>query len=151
MTEFFSDFTEVETPPLRGWRGGFTLVETIMAIMIFAICISGICKLVLITRESSDRARSHYSAVNIGKNRLELARVFPFAQLDQFAENQVVVDGGGSPSASGEFRRTTAVSNVTATLKEMAVTVEIRNRVTLRFEGVSEAVRTYITDFRMGG
>jgi Tfp pilus assembly protein PilV len=127
------------------------MVETIVAIMVFAISIGGICKLVLIARESSDRARSHYTAVNVAKNRLEKARVFPFAQLDQFAENQVVVTGTGNPAADGEFRRTTAVSSLTATLKEMAVTVEIRNRITRRFEGVSETVSTYIADFRMGG
>ena len=151
MASSICDLTAVGRNPPPGRRSGVTIVETLMAVMVFAICISGICKLVLITRESSDRARSHYNAVNIGKNRLEKARVFPFTQLDQFAENQVVVDGGGGPSANGEFRRTTAVSNVTASLKELAVTVEIRNRVTRSFGGVSEAVRTYIADFRMGG
>jgi Tfp pilus assembly protein PilV len=146
--KMLSRWSEVRT---LGRREGLTLVETIIAILIFAICISGICKLVVITRESSDRARSHYTAINLGKNRLERAKVFPFGQLNDFVENQTVVDGAGTPSANGEFRRTTTVSNVTATLKDVTVRLEIRNRVTRRFEGVSEAIQTYIADFRIGG
>ena len=129
-------------------RAGLTLVETIIAIMVFAVFITGICRMIVIARESTDRARWHYTCANIGKNRLERARVAQYSELNGFAEDSVIVDASGQPSDDGDYCRTTTVSNSTPALKEMVVTVEIRNRVTRAFDGNSETVRTYFADLQ---
>ena len=133
--------------PRRG-SFGFTIVEMMVAVLVFAICIVGICRLEVVARESNDRARWHYTAVNIAKNRTERARVAQYGELEGFVENNVVVDWQGNPSVNGDYRRTTTVSNTTPTLKEMVVTVEIRNRVTRAFAGMGESVRTYFADLQ---
>jgi len=129
---------------------GLTLVETVVALMIMGIAVVGLCSLVMLGRESTDRARDHYTAVNIGKNRLELARVFNFSELNQLAESRVVVGVGGDPDSNGNYRRTTVVSNITGSLKELIITVEIRDRVARTFGSTSERVQTYIADMKMG-
>jgi len=129
-------------------RAGMTLVETMMALLIFAICISGICKLVLMSREAGDRARDHYTAVSIAKSRLERMRVAAFGELATFAESDVIVDYAGSASANGHYQRTTTISDVMGTLKQATVAVGIRNRVTRRFDGSEEAATTYFVDLQ---
>jgi len=126
---------------------GLTLVEAVVALMIFALCIAGFCGASVCFRELSDRARTHYTAVNIAKNRLERAKTAEFSQLHLFEESQTRVDYLGSTDASGDYRRTTSVSNATEGLTEVVVTVEIKDRVTLGFDRESETVGTYIADF----
>ena len=134
---------------LRGaWRSkaGLTLVEAVVAIMLFGICIAGACRLVMMTREMSDRARSHYTASNLGKNRLEKARAFGFEDLAIMEEVNTVVNGSGLPNANGKYRRSTFVTNVTEQLKEIRVTVEIKDRETLNFGPAEEVVSSYFAD-----
>ena len=127
---------------------GMTLIEVVVAVFIFAICIGGACMLVVQTRQAMDNARSHYVAVNIAKNRLEKGRTFGYDQLSVFAEDDVIVDISGAADADGNYRRTTVVSNVTSNLVEMIVTVEIRDRVTRQFSSKkSEQIQTYFADY----
>jgi Tfp pilus assembly protein PilV len=132
---------------VHGRSDGMTLVETIMALFIFSICIGGICSLMIMSRESSDRARSHYTAVSIAKNRLERMRVAQFSEVGLFAESAVVVNYAGVAMPNGDYQRTTTISNVSSTLKQVTVTVEIRNRVTRAFDGIGETLNTYLADF----
>ena len=129
-------------------RAGFTLPEVIIALLIFAITVSGVCKLIVAARESSDRARDHYIAINMARNRLERARTFVFGQLPQLAEMQTPVaeDGQQTSNTTSPFRRTTVVSNLSANLIEMTVTVEIRNRRTRLFDGRTEAANSMYAD-----
>jgi hypothetical protein len=129
-------------------RDGLTLVETTTALLILALSIAGLCSLVMLARESSDRSRSHYTAVNIAKNRIERASVFAFSELDSLAESYVSVDTSGTPYPSGDYRRTTVFSNVTSRLKAMTVTVEIRDRISRLFGRERETLCTYVTDFK---
>lgn len=123
-----------------------TLVETMMALLIFAICIAGICQLMLITGQASDRARDQYIAANIARNRLERAHTFPFGQLYTLAESNVVVDENGAALDSGLFRRTSVVSNVTSALIEFTVTVQVRDRVKRTFTTASQTAQTLLAD-----
>ena len=66
------------------------------------------------------------------------------------AARSIVIDEDGSPDANGQFRMTTTVSTITEHLKEVVVTVDIRNPVSLGFDGESEMVQTYYADFQMG-
>lgn len=126
---------------------GLTLVESIVGICIFGIAIAGMCALVVSARELSDRARLHYTAINIAKNRLEKARTLNFSMLDLFQENGVVVDYNGNPDPNGAFKRSTVISNVATNLVEIIITVDIRNRVTLGFAGENETLRSYLTEY----
>ena len=131
----------------RTSRSGMTLVETIVALCILSMCIGGICALIVSARELSDRARSHYTAVNIAKNRLERASALGFDQLPDFHEADVVVDHSGNPAAYGHYRRSTTVLEAGTNLRELVVAVEIRNRLSTDFDGEIETVSSYHADY----
>lgn len=131
-------------------RAGFTLVEAVIALMIMGVSIVGICQMIVLARESSDRARDHYIAINLARNRIERARTLPYSQIPLMGESLVVVDEGGAASASGLFRRSTVVSNLSAGLSEMVVTVEIMDRRTRSFQGVSESAQSMLWEFQGG-
>jgi type II secretory pathway pseudopilin PulG len=127
-------------------KRGISIIETVIALMIFSICIGGFCGVVMQARQLSDQARAQYTAVNMAKNRFERARSFDFDQLHLFHESQVVVDHDGQPSANGNYRRTTTVSNVNNRLKEMTVNIEIKNRISTEFRP-GENLRMYFADY----
>ncbi|MDA0577607.1 MAG: hypothetical protein O3B24_05855 [Verrucomicrobia bacterium] len=127
-------------------RAGVGLVEVMIALFMFSAAIAGMCSLAMIAREASDRARDHYVAINLAKNRIERAKSFGFSQLALFAENNVLMNSQGTLTASGDYRRTTTLSNMTFNLKEIRVTVEIRNRDTWSFVPGVEDIRSYVAD-----
>jgi hypothetical protein len=114
--------------------------------LIFGLCVGGLCGLATLVRELSDRSRDHYVAINIAKNRIERAKTFDFDELDLLSESGVVVDVNGTPNGSGHYRRSTSVSFAATNLKEIAVQVDIRNRVTTQFGSENETTRTYIAN-----
>ncbi len=125
-----------------------TLVETAVAMAIFAMCIGGMCALIVTSKQLGDMARWHYTAVNLAKSRLERARALPFSSLEMLQENQVRVDHSGFSDNDGDYRRTTYVNDIkSGLLKEIVVVVEIRDRKTLDFEGESEQIRSYFADY----
>ena len=130
---------------------GVTFVETIVALSLFAVFTTGACKLLLSHRKVSDMAREHYTAINIAKNRMELVRTFDFGQVDDFTEDNVMVDSSGTPDTEGYFRRTTEVSNVSSNLVEITITVDIRNRKTLVFNPANEVLSTYFAEYLASG
>ncbi len=129
-------------------REGLSLIETIVAVLVFAIVISGSCGLIVQGKQLSDIARAHYTAVNLCKNRLEKARTFDFDQLDLFAEANVVVNASGSPDYRAQYRRSTTVTEINSNLVQFNVVVEIRNRVTLAFDGEQETLSSYIANYQ---
>jgi len=131
-----------------GENSGMTLVETIVALAVFALCVGGICALVVHSKATGDLARDHYTAVNIAKNRIERAKEYDFDELYNFLETDVEVDRAGNPDPDGRFRRTTLVSSAAENLAEITVIVEIRSRVSSSFEGENEEVRTFIAEFQ---
>jgi hypothetical protein len=135
------------SPGLRRPRKkGITIVETVVALMIFMLCIGGFCAIVMQSRQLSDQARDHYTAVNLARSRFERARTFAFDQLDLFSESGTIVDNWGNPNAKGNFRRSTVVSNVNDRLTEMSVTIEVRDRVTRQFVA-NDTLKMYFADY----
>lgn len=128
-------------------RAGTTIVETLVALSVFAIFSVGSSKLLMSHRRLADMARAHYTAINIAKNRMELVRTFDFGQVDDFLEDQVVVDASGTPSATGNYRRSTKTNSIKTNLIELTVTVEIRNRKTLEFMPAKEEISTYFAEY----
>jgi len=133
----------------RGTRsGGFTLVEVMVALFLFGLCVGGICKLLVATKQVSDQARDHYVAVNIAKNRVERARAFDYDQLHLFEEDHVIVGVDGTADSNGRYRRTTEVLTNAIDMVEMVVTIAIRHRETLEFGSEAEMLRTYIAELK---
>lgn len=127
---------------------GSSIVETLMALSVFALFIGGGAQLMVAHRQMSDMARAHYVAANIAKNRIELIRTYGFAELSNFSEDDVLVDPSGYPNTSGNYRRSTEIlSTGKDNLAELVVMVEIRDRKTLGFEGRNETIRTYVADY----
>ncbi len=129
-------------------RAGVGLLEVIIALFIFATCITGMCSAIVMLRQANDRSRDHYVAINLAKNRLERARSFGYDQLPLFVETQTLVDRSGTATQTGDFRRSTVVSNVTLTLREVRVTVEIRNRDTWTFVPGMQDIRSFVADVK---
>jgi len=134
----------------RRTKRGMTILETVIALTIFFICAAGIAELIVQTMQLSDRARDKYQAANIAKNRLERAANVGFSQLALLVESNTYVDVDctviGEENAM--FRRSTAISQVSTNLMEVTVTVERRNRLTWDFSGLSEVVKTYLTEYQ---
>lgn len=133
--------------PRCGARRGITIIETVIALMIFAICIAGFCGIVLQSRQLSDSARDHYTAVNLARSRFERARTFDFDQLHLFVESRTLTDHVGNSDPNGSFRRSTTVSNINPRLIEMTVMVEIKNRRKLAFIGEKDELKMYFADY----
>ena len=137
---------------MRGRRGkrGMTLLEVVIALTVFMVASAGICTLITQSKRLSDSARDHYIAINIAKNRLEFARFLPISVLsDRLTTNQEIVNVDGEIETNAMFMRSTVVTQKTANLKEVIVTVAIRNRYTWEFgtgtNAVKEVLRTYFT------
>ncbi len=128
-------------------RTGFTLTETMVSLLVLGVFITGTAKILMAHQQLSDTAREHYSAINIAKNRIELVRTFEFGQVNDFLETDTTVDHSGAPDIEGRFRRSTTRALVSSNLIEMAVTVEIRDRITLEFDGESEKLTTYFAEY----
>jgi prepilin-type N-terminal cleavage/methylation domain-containing protein len=128
-------------------RAGVTLVETMVALLVLGVFITGSSKILMAHRKLADTAREHYAAINIAKNRIELVRTFEFGQVNDFLESNTNVDQNGAPDDTGNFRRSTTMTLVSSNLIEMVVNVEIRDRVTLKFDGEGEKLTTYFAEY----
>ena len=123
-----------------------TVLETVIAIFLLSMFIAGMMGVLLAVREASDRARWHYAAINVAKNRLERIQTFEFTQLSFFTESNTRVDNNGQPNGDGRFRRTTTFGPVKTNLVEVAISVEIMDPLSLTFEGEKESVKSYVAD-----
>ena len=125
-------------------RAGTTLLESLIAMAIFAVFTTGSCKLLVSHRKLLDMARDHYTAANIAKNRMELLRTFDYEQIPALAEGPIRTDENGIPSTLGHFSRITTVNTLSTNLYELAITVKIQNRKTLAFDKAEQTINTYI-------
>ena len=125
---------------------GTTLIEAVVALSLFAVFMTGTCKLLVSHRKILDMASDRYTSANIAKNRLELVRTFGFEQIPDFNELAVTVDSSGIPSQQlGNFSRTTTITTIHTNLYELAINVKIRNRRTLAFDNAGETINTYVS------
>jgi len=97
----------------------------------------------------ADRARDHYVAVNLAKNRLERAMSYTVTNMSYLVESQTPVDVSGENTTDPvpRYRRTTEVRYAATNLAEVTVTVDIYNRSALDFTGEKEVLRSYFTDY----
>ena len=126
---------------------GMTLTETLVALFVFAIVMAGLSGAVLQVRQMSDRARDHYTAVNLAKSRIEQGRRHGYGDLSLVVETGTVVDKSGLPDSGGRYRRTTTVSWLGDNLAELTVQVKIKDRISLEFGDAQETVQTLVEDY----
>ena len=131
------------------------MLETVIAVTIFWMCVSGIAALFVQTKQLSDKARSHYVAINLARNQLERAGSYTepgqLNSLSLLRESNAVVNTTGASDGEGDFRRTTMITagvSGVSNLTELVVTVEIRNRKTLGWTGEREVLRCYFTEYK---
>lgn len=122
------------------------MTEVLVALLVLLIFMLSAYQAVLSALWMNQQARDHYVAINLANNRLERARNLQYATLGSLAENQLVMDADSAPNTfGGMFRRTTTVNtNYGVNLTEIVVQVDIRNRKTGQFSGVSEAVASVL-------
>lgn len=126
-------------------RAGVSIIEALIALVVFALFITGATKLLMTHRRMTDMAQSHYLAANIAKNRLELIRSFEYDVLGRFLEDKVTVDSRGLPDETGTYRRSTTFSATGSNVVELVVAVEIKDQKTLGFEGRNETLSSYFS------
>jgi hypothetical protein len=127
-----------------------TIVEAVIAILLFGLFIATACRVLISSRESTGRAKDHHLAICLGKNRIERLQVADFSQLESWTTvgDGEVLDQEGNPTPQGNFRLRVAVTSLTATLKSVVTTVEIKDRETLAFDGEYEQITTMLSDQR---
>lgn len=109
------------------WRGkrGVTLVEFMIATLIFGITLASILGLYTQSARLGKQSEFAYHAYNIAKNRMERLRNVSYTLLADSAETDTRVDTDGNPDLNGQFVRSTIISNYTGNLKLTQVTVQV--------------------------
>ena len=122
-----------------------------IALAILATFIAGAARVILTHRQLADKARAHYTAINIAKNQVEQIRNMrraDYAQIFAMAENGVTVNAKGihhDDKTDKFFRITTITADAHNDYRlDIDVLVEIRNPITLGFEGESEHLKSYM-------
>ena len=143
--------TPLKESHIRKNQQGSTIVETIVALVIFAIFITGATRVIMAHRQVSDKARAHYTAINIAKNQIEQVRntleTSDFSQLRNKEERSpgIQVDSKGEPSDVGKFMRVTEINKINDDLAEIVVTVQILNRTKLTFGTENSHLKSYLS------
>jgi Tfp pilus assembly protein PilV len=91
-------------------KKGTSLVETICAVLIFAIVIGAIINIFTQSTVMSNRGQYIYTAYNLAKNHAERLKTFQFSSLTSANETLTRLNADGEPDASGEYLRTTTVT-----------------------------------------
>ena len=106
---------------------GMTLVETLAAIAIFSIVLTGILNLAVGSMSTGRRAEFAYTSYNLAKNHLETLRSMPYSTLTNAMESDVYVDETGVADNEGYYIRSTTVApnyNGDANLIQLTVSVD---------------------------
>lgn len=126
-------------------RQGFTVTESVVAMALLAIIMMTVLPLIDQVVCRFQMARDHYVATTLCQGRIESARAEPYAQLEAWAETDVLVDDFGNPSApAGRFRRTTRLQRDTpqAGLTLMTVRTDICSCSRLGWRKVLHPIRS---------
>ncbi|MDZ4199262.1 MAG: prepilin-type N-terminal cleavage/methylation domain-containing protein [Kiritimatiellia bacterium] len=132
-------------------RRGFTFLETIAAMAILGLALTGFYRVLIQSARTRQAAHHHYVAVIIANNRIERAKNLRFEDLPLLAESQVAVDQLGSPDTAGTFLRSTVVApNQGGDPRVTRLTVTVRAP-SMRRDGSgtrpSESVSTLLTEY----
>ena len=106
---------------------GFTLVEVMVASIIFVIFCIFFLNAMIVSMHSHQLACDYYKAMTIARNRIQRATIFDYSTLPFLGEANTPVDGKGNITSTGMYQRTTMVSAYTniGTTNLMKVTVQV--------------------------
>ncbi len=91
-------------------KGGFTLVEVLVSIMVFTTAMVSLLQVYLASSTASKRAEYAYTAHNLAKSHLERLKTLDFSLLPTAAETSTRINKDGDPDENGDFIRSTAIS-----------------------------------------
>jgi len=104
--------------PIRS-SGGFSLVEVLVAIGIFAFAMLGLAIGAVTITRANFTSQYHTVATNVAQDVLEQIRSLPFAAVNCVG----ICDFGSQTFQNVNFARTWTVNPATATFKQINVTV----------------------------
>lgn len=107
---------------------GFTIVESIIAVMIVAITAGTFIALSLTSYRELQMSTDYYRSVSLARNRIERIRIMDFDTILNLSEEEHRVDANGNADAQGAYRRETDVTVLSANLVEVTVTVSFPDR-----------------------
>lgn len=96
-------------------KGGFTLVEVMIASIILVIVSSGIMAGIISALKAQANASDYYRATCVARNRVQHAKTISFTSLSLLSETNRIIDGEGNLTEDGDYLRTTLVSNAAGT------------------------------------
>ncbi len=109
---------------------GMTLVETMVAILVFGLLLGGMMNITVASITAGKRAEFAYNAYNLAKNHIETLKALPFSSLTNAAETDTYLDNAGVPDDEGNFKRTTTVTtNYTGDANLVQVQVQVDYRI----------------------
>lgn len=123
-------------------HSGMTLVETMVAILVFGLLLGGMMNITVASITSGKRAEYAYNAYNLAKNHIETLKALPFSSLSSAAETDTYLDNTGVPDDDGNFKRTTTV---TTSYTGDANLVQVQVQVDYRIKGVFANKPTTLT------
>ena len=91
-------------------KAGFTLVEFLMAVLLFSISIASLLGVYTQAITVSKRADYAYVAYTLAKNHIERLRVSDFSTLSDANETDTPLNRDGDPDLNGEYLRSTTVT-----------------------------------------
>ena len=127
-------------------KRGTSLVETLVAMIILALGITGAVKLVLTSQKLSDISSEKYDSVNLAKSRFEQMGMADVSDLSSWETSNMVCNVQGRPDPNGNYRINTMVTYINTNLAKVVIQVYIRNHVTREFDHSPEQITTYMSD-----
>jgi len=107
----------------RGVKRCFSLVEAMFAIAITSIGLAAASSLVSFNLKAAYYINARMAAVTIARNRMELIRTVPFADLPLYQENRTRVNASGFPDPAGRFYRTSTIGSLADSTRQVGVSV----------------------------
>ncbi len=123
-------------------KRGMTLVETMVAILVFGILLGGMISIIVTSITAGKRAEHSYTAYNLAKNHIETLKSMPFSNLANAAETDTYIDASGTADDEGDYKRTTTV---TASYTGDANLVQVQVQVDYRIKGAFAGKPTTLT------
>lgn len=132
----------------RAGEGGMTLVETMVAILVFGILLGGMMNITAASITAGKRAEYSYNAYNLAKNHIETLKSLPFSNLTNAAESDIYLDASGTADDDGDYKRTTTVStSYTGDANLVQVQVQVDYRIKGAFAGKPTTLTSVIFQY----
>ena len=112
-------------------KSGFTILEVMVAVSVFAIAISSLLAVYTQAATVSKRSDYAYTAYNLAKNHIERLRATAFSTLSLAAETDTRINRDGEPDETGEYLRSTSITtnfggNTNLTQVDVGVSYEFK-------------------------